>query len=108
MKRIVAVGILAVLACALFLVPYASANVVITCSVYPEEADFQSEFVYNITLTNSGYQTIGELSLIVGSDSDNMDITREWEVTDMKLEPGSPGEIENGKIRIKKGESCTF
>ena len=103
----VAVGIMAVLACALFLVPYASAKVEITCSVYPEEAEFNSEFVYSITLTNPGYVTTGVLCLKVGSDSDNMDTTREWDVTDMKLEPGSPGEIENGKIRIKKGESCT-
>ena len=107
MKRTVAVGIIAVLACALFLVPYASAKVEIKCSVYPEEAEFNSEFVYRITLTNPDYVTTGELGLIVGSDSDNMDTTREWDVTDMELEPGSSCKIENGKIRIEKGKSCT-
>ena len=40
MRGKVAVAVIVVLACALFLVPYASANVEITCSVYPEEADF--------------------------------------------------------------------
>jgi hypothetical protein len=62
MKRIVAVGIMAVIACALFLVPYASADVEITCSVYPDEADFQSEFVYSLTLTNSGSIPLSDLS----------------------------------------------
>jgi hypothetical protein len=93
------------LACALFLVPYASANVEIKCSVYPEEAEFNSDFVYSITLTNSGsYITVGNLKLIVGSDSD---ITREWVVTDMELEQDSPCKIEYGKIRIPAGKSCT-
>jgi hypothetical protein len=105
MRGKVAVAVIVVLACALFLVPYASAKVEITCSVYPEEADFQSDFVYSITLTNSGYVTTGELGLIVGSDSD---ITREWDVTDMELEQGSSCEILTGnKIKIPTGGSCT-
>jgi hypothetical protein len=76
MKRIVAVAIMAVLACVLFLVPYASAAVEITCSVYPEEADFKSDFVYNITLTNFSFMAIGNLSLKVGSDSDKWRMER--------------------------------
>ncbi|MGB3458857.1 MAG: hypothetical protein WBB08_06090 [Halobacteriota archaeon] len=105
MRGKVAVAVIVVLACALFLVPYASAKVEISCSVYPEKAGYDTDFVYSITLTNTGsFITLGELKLIVGSDSD---ITREWVLSDMTLEPGSPCEIEYGKIRIPAGKSCT-
>ena len=109
MRGKIAVAVIVVLACALFLVPYASANVGITWSVCPEEADFKTEFVYSITLTNpSGGPCMGELGLIVGSDSDNMDIRREWDVTKMELEQESSCEIYGGNmIKIPAGESCT-
>jgi hypothetical protein len=101
----IAVAVILVLACALFLVPYASARVEINCSVYPEEAELNTEFIYSITLTNPGYVTTGELGLIVGSDSG---ITKEWDITDMELEQGSSCEIVTGnKIKIPTGESCT-
>jgi hypothetical protein len=104
MKR--AVAIIVVLLCIL-LVTNTSAKVEITCSVYPEEADFKSGFVYSITLTNKGFITTGELSLKVGSDSDNRSINGEWNVTEMVLEPESSCVIENKKIRIPEGKSCT-
>jgi len=104
MKRTVAVGIIAVLACALFLVPYASAKVELSCSVYPEKAEYDKEFVYSITLTNPDYITTGKLKLIVGSDSD---ITREWEVGDLELVPGSSCIKKYEKIIIPTGKSCT-
>ncbi len=104
MKR--AIMVIVVLACIL-LMPYASANVEITCSVYPEEADFKSDFVYSITLTNSGFMAIGNLSLIAGPDSDNRSISGEWNVSKMELEQGSSCVIEKEKIMIPKEGSCT-
>ena len=113
MRGEVAVAVIVVLACALFLVPYASADVEISCSVYPEEGEFSSEFVYSITLTNpSSHEEVGMLGLIVGSDYTNVDISREWAVTHTDLEPGSScvksGRVRDKRIKIPANKSCTF
>jgi hypothetical protein len=112
MRGKVAVAVVVVIACALFLVPYASADVEITCSVYPEEAKFDSEFVYSITLTNpTGHEEVGGLGLIVGSNSDNKDISREWDVTQMVLEQGSCTNLHKRQgyvIKMPAGASCTY
>jgi len=112
MRGEVAVAVIVVLACALFLVPYASADVEISCSIYPEEAKFDSEFVYSITLTNPyGHEEIGGLGLIVGSDSDNKNISREWDVTGMVLKQGSCTNERKRRgyvIRMPAYASCTY
>jgi hypothetical protein len=97
----VAVGIMAVLACVLFLAPYASARVAIDSDVVPSSGDFDSKFTYIANLT-SPIDAHGNVSLIIGSDYDNPSINLSYNLMEMESDCRY-GNI----INIPSGEVCT-
>jgi hypothetical protein len=95
MKR--AIAIFVVLACILLMPNISSANVTINCSVQPETADYQRGFTYNIHLKNPTSSTqAGTVSLIVGPDYNNMDISKRWNITVVK----STGKIISDTVTV--------
>jgi len=102
MKR--AIAIFVVLACIL-LMPNISAKMQINCSVQPEAADYQRGFTYNIHLTNSANTELGTVSLIVGPDYNNRDISKRWDITEVD-EPSC--EIKGGNMTVMPANGfCT-
>jgi hypothetical protein len=83
----VGIALIAVLVCALFLVPNVYAKAGIFCSV-PEEGDYRSRFTYTINITNPGGACSGEVRLIVGSDYYNPNIKNEWSLREMETSCG--------------------
>jgi hypothetical protein len=103
MKTMVAVAVIAVLACALFLVLHTSAGVTIDSDVVPSSGAFDSKFTYIANLTSPTDAT-GNVILTIGSDYNDTSINKSYELMVME----SPCKTKDGNsIFIKSGETCT-
>jgi hypothetical protein len=104
----VAVAIIAVLACALFLVSHTSAGISISIDsdVVPSSGAFKSKFTYiaNIANLTGLAQAEGNVSLIIGSDYNDTSIKKSYDLIEME----SPCKTKDGdSIFIRSGETCT-
>lgn len=107
MKRIVAVAVIAVLACVLFLVSHTSAGVTIGSDVVPSRGVFESKFTYiaNIANPTSTHDTTGYVRLIIGSDYNNKSINKSYDLKAMKSSCKKISD-ENRTV-IPPGGTCT-
>ena len=106
MRRIVAVAIIAVLACALFLVSHTSAGVTIGSDVVPSRGVFESKFTYiaNISNPTSTIETPWYVRLTIGSDYNDTSINESYYLIEME----SPCKnIDGDFIVIPASETCT-
>jgi len=91
MKRMVGIAVIAVFACALFLVPNACADVNISSNVVPGRGDFESSFTYIATLTNPleyNWDVTEKVNLTIGPDCNNKSIKKQYDLGDIIIPDG--------------------